>query len=165
MGLFSKKVNEKRYLDNVIRSMYETKKLLSPHSMYGDREKDTGLIASTLASLVSLVMIARYIAAAHPTPGARARFAQTEWILEDAHKDAWALVDMFGLNMNDVVAIGQEESAKYLEWVGGDGTLWHERGHEGHKEFRREAVLFLHPVAEQVAEDRMFWGIVNQSDD
>jgi hypothetical protein len=165
VGLFSKSVNEKSYLDNVLRSMDETRRqTLCPQAMYGNVEKDTGLVGSALASIVSLLMIARYITEAHPTRAAEERYMRAEFILNEARKDAWALSDMFRFNMDDAIAIGQEEADKYLQWAGGDVTLWHERGHKGHKEFRQDAVLVVAPNAGQVAEDRMFWGIINQTE-
>ena len=164
MGLFNRKVNEKVYLNNLLNSMLETRRLLSPQSMTGDRDKDTGMIGSVLATLVADLMIAKYIAQAHPTKAATDRYLRAEMVLDQARRDAWVLSEMFGVNMQQAIEIGREEADRYLQWAGGDGTMWHERGHPGHNVFRMEAVRSVDPTAEQAAEDRMFWGIVKRPD-
>lgn len=161
MGLFSKSVDQKAYLKNLLADMRRNASEIRPGCLPTDRQKATELLGAFIATVVSLRVIAEYIFQADPTDYADKQLETADRILEDVRLKAWALADIYGLDMREVLASGREDSQRYLQWIGGDATFQHEWNMAGHKEFRIDAVLSVAPELEGEAIDAMFWGIIN----
>jgi hypothetical protein len=136
---------------------------LYPGAMPEDRDKATGYVGSSLATIASLYVIAEFIDQAECSRFSAKRLRQAEKLLLDAKSRAWSLSRMFDLNMNDVIEIGQTESAQYLRWIGGEATFQHEWRHDGHREYRVTAVNKVDPSLAQVATDAAFELIIKGS--
>ena len=163
VGLFNREVDEKAYLNNLLRNMTDNVSQLYPGNCPVDREKATGYVGSSLATIASLYVIAKFIDQAECSRLSAKRLSQAERLFLDARARAWSLSDMFGLNMNDVIEIGQTESARYLRWLGGEATFQHEWRKTGHREYRVAAVNKVDPSLAQVATDAAFELIIKGS--
>ena len=154
-----RKSSEAKYLDNLLRCM-ESDRYALVSQCPSDRAAATGWIASSLADLVCKTLIAAIIRSYAASKSADKRFDRVLSVLEEGRRDAFALAGALGVDMQDVVKIGREESERYLEHIGGDVILQFEYGLDGYAAYRRRAVRTVIPGAESVATSAEFNDII-----
>ena len=151
---------EVRYLDNLLDDMRAVQRRLNPTAP-DDADRCEGHIASTLATLVSLRVIAEVVAVEGRSAATRRRVGRANMILTTTLAEGRQLAVALNLSWDRITDIGREEALSYLEALGGDTTYQHELSNQyDFARIRREAARSVLPDSQSAATSALFWTII-----